>query len=352
MENKKPTKRLRLVDFNRVGKGISKNAADLKPGLKKFFISYKNNFGKLVSTNIIFVLGNFPLFFLIAALAGVTKVDAFLPFSDLFQNVNGIFKAGGEFTAYKLSLFALDGLQDQTLVPTAWTYVFYGISALSLFTFGPINASTAYIIRNMVSGEPVFVWSDFRYALKRNLKQSIPFGMIDIGLCALLIWNIYTNIVAGSFLNSLFFWTNVVIFIFYFFMRYYMYVQMVTFKLTVFKMIKNSLIFSLLGFKRNIVALFGIIFCLVLEVMFLLGLGGVLVPLAIAAPLAIMFSTLAYMKVYASYYKIKEVMIDPYYEEHPEERPESYEDEEIIMRDDVTERERLEEVKRRNGIIN
>jgi hypothetical protein len=56
------------------------------------------------------------------------------------------------------------------------------------------------------------------------------------------------------------------------------------------------------------------------------------------------------MKVYASYYKIKEVMIDPYYEEHPEERPESYEDEEIIMRDDVTERERLEEVKRRNGI--
>ena len=203
----------------------------------------------------------------------------------------------------------------------------------------------------MVSGEPVFVWTDFKYALKRNLKQSIPYGMIDIGVCALLLWNIYTNITSGNFLTSLFFWTNVIIFIFYFFMRYYMYVQMVTFKLTVFKMMKNSLIFSLLGFKRNIVALLGITFCLVLEVLFLFGLGGVLMPLAIAAPLAIMFSTLAYMKVYASYYKIKEVMIDPYYEEHPEERPESYEDEEIIMRDDVTERERLEEVKRRNGII-
>lgn len=351
MEKKKPTKRLRLVDFNRDGKGISKKEADLKPGFKRFFISYKNNFGKLVSTNIIFVLGNFPLFFLIAALAGVTKVDAFLPFSDLFQNIGGLFQADGEMTAYKLSLFALEGLQDQTLVPTAWTYVFYGISALSLFTFGPINASTAYIMRNMVSGEPVFVWSDFRYALKRNLKQSIPYGMIDIGICAILIWNIYNNVVSGSFLTSLFFWTNVIIFIFYFFMRYYMYVQMVTFKLTVFKMLKNSLIFSLLGFKRNIVALFGILLCIVLEVMFLLGLGGVLVPLAIAAPLAIMFSTLAYMKVYASYFKIKEVMIDPYYEEHPEERPETYEDEEIIMRDDVTERERLEEVKRRNGII-
>lgn len=175
--------------------------------------------------------------------------------------------------------------------------------------------------------------------------------MIDIGICALLIWNIYTNVTSGNFITSLFFWTNVIIFIFYFFMRYYMYVQMVTFKLSVFKMMKNSLIFSLLGFKRNIVALFGIILCIVIEILLLLGLGGILVPLAIAAPLAILFSTLAYMKVFASYYKIKEVMIDPYYEEHPEERPETHEDEEIIMRDDVTDRERLEEIKKRNGIV-
>ena len=55
------------------------------------------------------------------------------------------------------------------------------------------------------------------------------------------------------------------------------------------------------------------------------------------------------MKVYASYFKIKEIMIDPYLAEHPEEKPQ-VEDVEVIMRDDVTERERLEEIKRRNGI--
>ena len=44
-------------------------------------------------------------------------------------------------------------------------------------------------------------------------------------------------------------------------------------------------------------------------------------------------------------------MIDPYVAEHPElNRPSYDEDEEVIMRDDVTERERLEEIKRRNGI--
>ena len=42
-------------------------------------------------------------------------------------------------------------------------------------------------------------------------------------------------------------------------------------------------------------------------------------------------------------------MIDPYLAEHPE-LVNTVEEEEIIMRDDVTERERLEEIKKRNGI--
>jgi hypothetical protein len=117
-------------------------------------------------------------------------------------------------------------------------------------------------------------------------------------------------------------------------------------------MLKNSLIFALVGFKRNIMALIGCILLVVLEFILLFGTAGILVPIAVAAPLAIMLSTFAYMKVYASYFKIKEIMIDPYVEEHPEVSRGygSEDDDEIIMRDDVTERERLEEIKRRNGI--
>ena len=57
------------------------------------------------------------------------------------------------------------------------------------------------------------------------------------------------------------------------------------------------------------------------------------------------------MKVYASYFKIKQIMIDPYLAEHPElvevEEPED----DVIMRDDVTERERLEAIKKRNNML-
>jgi uncharacterized membrane protein YesL len=352
LDNKNKKKRFKLFDLQREGKGISKNQKELQPGLKKFFISYKNHFSKLVSVNIFFILGNFPLIFIIAALSGVTKNEAYLPLSDLFQNINGLIAGNGGASPYSMSLFAIEGLQGMTYVSTVGTYIMYGIGALAFLTFGIVNVGTAYIIRNMVSGEPVFVWTDFWYAVKRNWKQALPFGAIDLGITCVLCFNIYSLITStGQFLYDIMFWSNVVIFILYFFMRYYMYVQMVTFKLTVFKMIKNSLIFALLGFKRNIMALLGIILLIILEVLLLFGSGGILVPIAVAAPLAILFSTFAYMKVYASYYKIKDIMIDPYLAEHPElAQKEEVEEEEIIMRDDVTEKERLEEIKRRNGI--
>jgi hypothetical protein len=136
----------------------------------------------------------------------------------------------------------------------------------------------------------------------------------------------------------------------YFFMRSYIYVQMVTFNLSVFKILKNSLSFALLGFKRNVMAMLGAAVVILFEVLFLFGSGGILLPLAIALPLAIMFSSLAYMKVYAAYFRIKDIMIDPYLAEHPELAESDHEDD-VIMHDDVTERERLEEIKRRNGII-
>ncbi len=351
MKNTDKKKRFKMFDLQKEGKGISKNKAQLEPGLKKFFISYKDNFGKLIYVNMFMVIGNFPIFFLIAVLAGVTKNEVFLPLSDLFQNINGIFAAETSVTPFQMTLFALEGLQNQTYAPTVLTYIFYVISALTLFTFGIVNVGTAYIVRNMVSGEPIFVWTDFWYAVKRNWKQALPFGIIDAFVCALLAFNIYTTITGTAvFLTSVLFWCNVVISVLYFFMRYYIYVQMVTFKLSVFKIIKNSMIFALLGLKRNVVALLGIIICLVLEFLFLFGSGGILVPIAIAAPLAMLFASFSYMKVYASYYKIKDIMITPYMEAHPELYPKEEHQEEAIMRDDVTERERLDEIKKRNNI--
>lgn len=349
MEKKnKGIKRLKLFDIARDGKGVSKRRADLGTGFKRFFHSYKNNFGKLISVNIIMVLGNFPLLFLVAVLSGLTKTNVSLPFSDLFQNINGILQAHPSVTPYEMTLVAIEGLQKPALVPTVWTYIFYGISTLTFITFGPINASCTYILRNMASGEPVFVWTDFIYAIKRNIKQSLIFGVIDALIICILGFNIYITIVDPAMMFFAF--AMIVIAILYSMMRTYIYLQMVTFKLSIFKMFKNSMKFALLGFKRNIIATLGVAIIVVIEAMLLFLFNGILMPFAIAGPLAILFSSSAYMCIFAAYYKVKELMIDPYYREHPEEMPSAHEDEEIIMSDDVTYNERLDEIKKKNGI--
>lgn len=349
MFKKDKNKRLQLFDIARDGKGISKNKQLKESGLARFFVSYKDNMGKLLSTNIIMILGNFPLLFLIAVLSGYTKITAYLPSHDLFQNLAGIFMIEPASPS-QMTIYALEGIQNHIMVDTTLTYVFYGVSALFLLTFGIVSVGCAYILRNLAMGDAVFVWSDFIYAVKRNVKQALPFGIIDGIINLLLAYNIYITMISSDFMMSMMFWSNIVVIILYFFMRSYIYIQMVTFKLTVFKILKNSLIFAIIGIKRNIMALLGTVVLVVLELSLLFGAGGLLISIAVALPLTLMFSSIEYMRIYAAFFKIKEIMIDPYKAEHPEEFEEEITEDDVIMTDEVTERERLEEIKKRNGI--
>ena len=346
MKDQNLRKTFRLYDPTKEGKGVSKNASELPMGFRRFFLTFKDNVGKLVSVNILMVLGNFPLLFAIAALAGYTQNKLFLPVTDFFQSLRPLIASGGNPDALSLLFYGIEGLQTETLSPSVLTYVFYGIGLLSLFTFGVVNAGCAYVLRNLTQGEPVFVWTDFIYAVKRNYKQAIPMGIIDAIVCVLLPLNIYSMLLnTKDFFTSFLLWANIFIFIAFFFMRYYIYVQMVTFKLSVFKILKNALIFSLLGIKRNLCAFFGILIGLFLEAIFIFAFGGILLPFALAAPLILFLSFFAFMKVFAAYAKIDQYMIAPYKKDEP-----VMEYEEPIMRDDVTERERLAEIKKRNNI--
>ena len=51
-DKKGKSQRLRIFDFQREGPGISKSAADMGTGLKRFFVSFKDNFDKIIYVNI------------------------------------------------------------------------------------------------------------------------------------------------------------------------------------------------------------------------------------------------------------------------------------------------------------
>jgi uncharacterized membrane protein YesL len=317
IDEKPKKKRFRLFDFQKDGKGVSKEDAIITPDLKGFFKSFFRNFNRLLSVNIFMVLGNFPFIFAVIALSGLFKIDYLAPDSWFFSQLHGIMlnfdPESSILSPSTMALFGIEGIQLESAAMTPLSYLFWGLSAAIIFTFGFVNVGTTYIIRNMIKGEPVFMWSDFWYAIKRNKKQAFWFGILDIAIMIIVPFNIITLISnLSTIFSSLIFWTNVVIGVLYIFMRFYIYMQMITFDLSIFKILKNSFSFALLGLKRNVLALLGIVLLVFINYMLLMGMGGMLMPLGIAAPLVILFAAGSYMGGFASYFKIKEIMIDPY----------------------------------------
>ncbi len=313
--NKTKKKRFKLFDSQREGKGVSKEEANLPPYLKKFFILYKRDFTRLLSVNIFMVLGNFPALFLILALSGLVSNDFVHPTNDAY----GVFAGMLEIEGYSAPMLALNGILGSIGTGSAYTpitYLFFGLGALMFFTFGCVNVGTTYILRNMVKGEPVFMWSDFWYAIRRNFKQGFFFGIIDLLLIVLIPYNVMILSQGGGFFNGILFWLNIVFGLLYLAMRAYIYLQMITFELSIYKILKNALIFSIIGFKRNFLAFLGKVLLLFITVV--LAYSGVMLALAIVLPLLILFANGAYMSTYAAYFKIKEIMIDPYQKEQAE----------------------------------
>lgn len=320
-------RKFKLFDFNRNGKGVSKDDIDGSPNLATFFKKYKRKFSRLLSVNIFMVLGNFPLFFAGFAMAGYGAVQSTVQKYAIFPAIYTVSMFDGSPVTDALN--SIYGMQAPLTVNTTITYILYALSFLTLITFGLTNVGTTYILRNLVKGDPVFMWSDFWYAIKRNWRQGLILGVIDAVACFLFAFNVrfYFTGLNGEFLNGILFYISLAMLILYFFMRFYIYILTVTFDLSIFKILKNSLIFSIIGFKRNIMATLGILVLVVLN----LAVVFYLPSLGIVLPLVVTLSNCAFMSTYAAWFKIKEIMIDPYEENKSDES-----DEPPLALDDVT----------------
>lgn len=311
-----PKKKFKLFDTQREGKGVLKTDRKLGYDFYSYFVRLWRNLSKLVSVNLILVVGNFPLLFALIAMTGRFNITSTAPTTLADPLLNGIM-LHTESPAL-MPLYGIYGIRTEISAFGVGTYILLALSALVIFTFGVVNAGCAYVMRNLVSGEGVFPWSDFLYAVKRNWKQGMLYGIIDALLLGVLSYDLYWfshNL--GTLSINIMFYTSLVCLILYLFMRYYLYIMMVTFDLSLFKLFKNALIFSILAFGRNLLAMLGILIVLYLNFLIFVFLP----PLGIALPFLITLAILLYTQTFVAYYKIKDVMIDPYYEktETPQE---------------------------------
>ena len=317
--SEKRKKRFSLFRYSLDGKGVPKDVNEPR-NFKFFFKLLWRNMNRLLSVNMLLVFSNFPILFVLFAASGNLNTTSYSPVSSLFGPFYGATKISGEISPLTSALNGVLGIQVEISVPTLATYIFYGIGLLTLFTFGLSMIGSTYIVRNIVKGDPIFFMHDYFYAIKRNWKQALFFGIIDIALLFLIFYDIiFFAANASTYLMSLLFYLTVAIGIIYFVMRYYIYTIMLTFKLNLYKILKNALLFSLIGFKRNFVGTLGI----AVLIFFSYGLLMTFPPLGALLPFIITIAIGQFIAIYTSWPKIYSIMIEPYEEEDntPKEEP-------------------------------
>lgn len=307
MEAKK--KKFKLFDMNKDGKGAEEE--NRKPTFAFFFKLIFRKFPQLLTLNLLMIFQAIPLVViaLVYFIGDKTPTATNILFIPLY-GINQIFPNPEVSVWLDLSSVQM-GLPS--ISPTMG-WIMIGLIAFLGITWGWQNVGATYVLRGLVRGDAVFVFSDFFYAIKRNFKQAFFMGLIDFIICAILAVDfIYFNpITGGSFGIDIMYFMIIALIIIYVIMRFYIYHLLVTFDLKNFKILKNALIFSILGIKRNILALLGILLLTVLHIVLIILLIPVGISLSIVIPMIYIFAATAFMGAYAAYPVIDKYMIKPY----------------------------------------
>ncbi len=295
--------------MNRDGKGVDKGE-DTTPNLKFFFKQLGRKFSKIVTLNILMIFQVIPLIiclYLYFIGSPKTPTQYFPEYSALF----GVQQmSSNAVNSLNLGLFSY-----QFGLPTYNTYIYWVIAILLAFlviTYGWQKVGSVYVTRGLVRGDSVFVFSDYFYAIKKNFKQGFFLGLIDCIIMFVLAYDfIYFLNSPQTGFNNFMYVMIIALTILYTVFRFYTYLMIVTFNIKLSKVFKNALIFTVLGIKRNIMALLGLAvvtaIAVVMIVLFLpMGLGVVVV-----LPLIYYLGVCAFIYTYAAYPVIKKYMIDP-----------------------------------------
>ncbi len=211
-----------------------------------------------------------------------------------------------------------------------WSFIplslLYWLLCLPVVTVGLADVGITYITRNYSRHKPVFMVSDFFATIKKNWKQALPVGLVNLLVTAVLLFamGFYYYFWETHLLYKIGFAVAGCVFIVFSFLKYYINFLVVTFNLSFKQLYRNSLLLSSAGLKENLIitgallVIYGILFGLPLLWIFVFEDALITIIMGVLALLflpAIQF----FIIQFCVFPVIKKHMIDPYYEVHPEE---------------------------------
>ena len=283
---------------------------DTTPTLGYFFKLLWRKVGKLLSLNLMMAVLYLPIIACVVIYLFSNTIPSVE--SPLYAPLLGVQIGGGSPTAnLLLGMFARQ--LDIPVLSAGRKVAIILLLGFTALTWGWQNVGATYNLRSLVRGDSCFLFSDYFYAIRRNLKQGFFFGLLDVAIIVVLAVDFfYFSALTDVFLFGVLYMIFIVLAIMYTVMRFYIYHMMITFDLSIKKLLKNALIFVMLGLKRNVVALLGlaVVFGANLALI-ILGLSvGFSIPLIL--PIFYLPALAGFIAAYAAWPNIKRYMIDAY----------------------------------------
>lgn len=284
-------------------------AEDTTPTLRYFFKLFWRKLGKLFSLNLLMIFQVLPL--IAAVLIYIFGKTTPTIHDPLFTPLYGAHTVNpSPLSALLLGIFG--NQLDVPYLTTGKLVAIILLVALTALTWGWQNVGATYNLRSLVRGDSCFLFSDYFYAIRRNLKQGFFVGLLDFIIIAVLAVDFFYFRNYVSSLGSGFLYVFVIaLIVIYTLMRFYLYLMLVTFDLSTRKLLKNALIFSVLGIKRNVMGLLGIVLLAALNLLIIVPCLSVGFSAPIILPLFYFLSFTGFIAAYAAYPNIKRYMIDP-----------------------------------------
>ena len=214
----------------------------------------------------------------------------------------------------------------ETFFRNFWKFItinlVYSLINLPLVTSGLAAVGLTNVTRNIARDKHSFGLSDFFETIKKNWKQGLIAGIINVLLYVIIMFDFYFFFCSkeGIFATI----GMAIAFMFFLiltFMNYFIWTLIITFNFSLKQVFKNSFKFSIINFKLNFLCLIitVLIHAVYIAILFLLSKWFLLVLTVEIMIYLITYPAFKYLLVqFCVFPSIKKHIIDPYYAEHPE----------------------------------
>ena len=214
----------------------------------------------------------------------------------------------------------------ETFFRNFWKFIpmnlVYFLISIPVITGGLASAGLTNVTRNIARDRHSFGLSDFFETIKKNFKQSLLAGIINTVIYAILFFDLYFfYFLAKSTVSIIGLVVCCVMLFIFILMNYYIWTLIITFNFTLSQVYKNSFRFVFINMKKNFLCFLclTVFYVLLLAIIYFTSVNILVSTLELLFIICCVPAFRFLMIQYFVFPSIKKYVIDPYYEEHPDE---------------------------------